>query len=131
MSERITAVNDFVAAGFEVHLNLSPVIVYKDWLKDYRNLLTEVDDTLSPTAKAQLKAEVIFLTHNEHLHEVNLAWHPKAEDLLWTPHNQEAKTSQTGGDNVRYLRGFKGRQVRALHDLMNEVVPYCTVRYAF
>ena len=60
MSERIAAINDFVAAGYEVHLNLSPVILYDGWLEDYRALLTEVDDTLSPTAKAQLKAEVIF-----------------------------------------------------------------------
>ena len=36
-----------------------------------------------------------------------------------------------GGDNVRYRSGFKGRQVRALKDLLAEVVPYCTVRYAF
>ena len=131
MSERINAINDFVAAGYEVHLNLSPVILYDGWLEDYRALLTEVDDTLSPLTKAQLKAEVIFLTHNEQLHEVNLGWHPKAEELLWTPHNQEAKTSQMGGDNVRYRSGFKGRQVRLLKDLMAEVVPYCTVRYAF
>jgi len=35
-------------------------------------LFEEIDDTLSPQLKAQLQAEVIFLTHNEQLHEVTL-----------------------------------------------------------
>ena len=131
MSERIRAVNDFVAAGYEVHLNFSPIILYKGWLKDYADLLSEVDDTLSQKAKAQLKCEVIFLTHNEQLHEVNLGWHPKAEALLWTPDNQEAKVSKMGGKNVRYKRGFKGERVREFKTLLKEKLPYCDVRYAF
>lgn len=131
MSERIGAVNDFVAAGYEVHLNFSPIILYEGWLKDYADLLSEVDDTLSQKAKAQLKCEVIFLTHNEQLHEVNLGWHPKAEELLWTPDNQEAKVSKMGGKNVRYKRGFKGERVREFKTLLKEKLPYCEVRYAF
>ncbi|MCU0626675.1 MAG: spore photoproduct lyase family protein, partial [Gemmatimonadaceae bacterium] len=108
MAERIAAVNDFVAAGWEVHLNFSPVIAYDGWLDDWRALLREVDDVLSPAAKAQLACEVIFLTHNAALHEVNLGWHPGAERLLWTPEWQERKRSETGGDNVRYRTGLKG-----------------------
>jgi spore photoproduct lyase len=131
MGERIGAINDFVAAGYEVHLNFSPVILYEGWLQDYAELCEELDDVLSEAAKAQLKAEVIFLTHNAQLHEVNLGWHPKAETLLWTPETQEAKTSQMGGENVRYQRGFKGKQVAALRDLLRQKLPYCAVRYAF
>ena len=129
--ERIAAVNDFVAAGYEVHVNFSPVILYEGWLKDYGALFGEIDATLSSEAKAQLKCEVIFLTHNESLHEVNLGWHPKAEELLWTPHNQETKVSQTGGNNVRYRRGFKGKKVAEFKTLLAERLPYCEVRYAF
>ena len=76
-------------------------------------------------------AEVIFLTHNEKLHEVNLGWHPKAEQLLWTPETQQAKWSQTGGRNVRYRTGFKGERVRELTDLIAERTPWLRVRYAF
>jgi hypothetical protein len=46
------------------------------------------------------------VTHNDRLHEVNLGWHPRAEQLLWTPATQEPKRSQTGGSNVRYRRGW-------------------------
>jgi spore photoproduct lyase len=131
VSQRIAAVNDFVGAGYEVHLNFSPVIIYDGWKEDYAQLLTEIDDVLSIEAKAQLKVEVIFLTHNASLHEVNLGWHPKAEALLWTPETQEAKTSQMGGENVRYRRGFKGQQVALLNALIAQRMPYCRVRYAF
>lgn len=52
IAERIGAINDFVAAGYEVHLNFSPVIVYEGWQSDYAELFTELDDVLSPTEGA-------------------------------------------------------------------------------
>ena len=62
MNERIAAINDFVAAGYEVHVNFSPVIVHEDWEAEWKALFAELHATLSPVAKAQLKCEVIFLT---------------------------------------------------------------------
>lgn len=131
ISDRLAAINDFVEAGYEVHLNFAPVIYTDTWLPDYEQLLEQIDDTLSPQAKAQLQAEVIFLTHNDRLHEVNLGWHPQAEELLWQPELQETKYSQTGGKNVRYKRGFKGTLVEALCQLLRSRLPYCQIRYTF
>lgn len=131
IADRIATVNDFVEAGYEVHLNFAPVIYDDNWLQDYEQLFQQIDDTLSPQAKNQLKAEVIFLTHNDRLHEVNLGWHPQGEQLLWQPDLQETKYSQTGGRNVRYKRGFKGTLVEALCQLIEHRLPYCTIRYAF
>ncbi|GGK35463.1 spore photoproduct lyase family protein [Deinococcus malanensis] len=129
--ERLAAINDFVGAGYEVHLNFSPVIVYEGWTTAYTELFRQVDAALSPQAKAQLAAEVIFLTHNAGLHEVNLGWHPKAERLLWTPQWQETKRSEYGGENLRYRRGLKGQAVKHFTTLLRRELPYCTVRYAF
>ena len=131
ISERIKAINEFVEAGYEVHLNFSPVIYYEGWLADYAQLFQEIDDTLNDRARAQLKCEVIFLTHNDLLHEVNLAWHPKGEDLLWRPELQETKFSQTGGKNLRYKRGLKGQMVKEFTELLRAELPYCEIRYAF
>ncbi len=131
IAERIAAVNDFVDAGYEVHLNFSPVILTPTWESDWAELLRQVDDVLSPAAKAQLAAEVIFLTHNEPLHEVNLGWHPRAEDLLWRPDLQEQKVSQNGAVNVRYRSGMKGQLVERFRELVAEHLPSCTIRYAF
>jgi spore photoproduct lyase family protein len=131
MPDRIGAINDFVDAGYEVHLNFSPVIYYENWREDYRELFRQIDDVLSPDAKAQLKAEVIFLTHNEQLHEVNLRWHPKAEEFLWRPELQESKVTTAGGDAVRYRHGWKGQLVGTFRRLLGKHLPYCPIRYAF
>ena len=131
VAERIAAIDDFVAAGYEVHVNLSPVVVKDGWLEEWDELLQQLDDGIGPAAKSQLAAEVIFLTHNDRLHEVNLGWHPKGEELLWRPDLQQPKRSQTGGWNVRYRTGEKGRYVAALTELLAVRVPYCRIRYAF
>lgn len=131
MAERIAAINDFVDAGYDVHLNFSPVIMTDTWLADWSTLLHQIDDTLSAAAKQQLAAEMIFLTHNAALHEVNLGWHPTGEDLIWTPTSQEAKVSQNGAENIRYRYDLKARGVAALTALVEEIMPYCRIRYAF
>ena len=131
VAERVAAINEFVEAGWEVHLNFSPVIVYEGWTRDYAELFRVVDATLSERAKAQVAAEVIFLTHNDALHHVNLGWHPKAEEYLWTPRWQEAKTSENGAVNVRYAKHLKAKMVAALRALLAQELPYCPVRYAF
>ncbi|WP_238993607.1 spore photoproduct lyase family protein [Nocardioides caldifontis] len=131
ITDRIAAIDDFVEAGYEVHLNFSPVVVHEGWLEEWAELFEQIDAGTNAASKAQLAAEVIFLTHNEGLHEVNLGWHPRGEELLWRPDLQQAKRSQSGQWNVRYKSPWKGTWVSRLTDLMAEKVPYCRVRYAF
>ena len=86
---------------------------------------------LDPKVKDQLAAEVIFLTHNDKLHDINLGWHPKGEEYLWTPELQETKYSETGGRNLRYKRGFKSDIVESFCTLLMKTLPACRIRYAF
>lgn len=131
ISDRIEVMNDFVAAGYEVNVNFSPVVVYEGWLADWSLLFDELNDNLNERTKQQLVAEIIFLTHNEDLHNINLGWHPKAEQVLWVPQMQEVKYSENGGRNVRYKSGYKGGLVKSLVELVNTKLPYCKIRYAF
>lgn len=131
VAARIAAVDDFVEAGYEVHLNLSPVVLRDGWEGAWAALLQRLDDELSPAAKAQAAAEVILLTHNRDLHEVNLGWHPQAEDLLWRPELQQPKRSQNGQDNVRYRNDIKRDGVRRLYRLVEQHAPWLRIRYAF
>ena len=131
VADRIAAIDDFVAAGYEVHVNFSPVIVADGWLEQWTELFAQLRDGIGEAAQRQLAAEIIFLTHNEQLHEVNLGWHPKAEQVLWRPDLQEPKRSQTGGLNVRYRSGAKRGYLDQLQAALARTLPSCTVRYAF
>ncbi|MFF3488000.1 spore photoproduct lyase family protein [Streptomyces sp. NPDC002701] len=129
--ERIAAAADFLDAGYEVHFNLSPVVLRPGWERDWADLLTHLDDVLPSRVKAQAAAEVIMLTHNQSLHEVNLGWHPRAEDLLWQPEIQETKRSQNGALNVRYDLETKRQALARMRHLLAEHAPWLRIRYAF
>jgi spore photoproduct lyase len=131
IADRIAALDDFVAAGYEVHLNFSPVIVHDGWLEQWAELFDQIASGTNEATRRQLACEIIFLTHNEALHEVNLGWHPKGEELLWRPDLQQVKRSESGQWNVRYRAGHKGRYVDQLTALLADRLPTCRVRYAF
>ena len=59
--DRIKAIDAFIDAGYDVHVNYSPVIVYDGWLEDYAYLFDLMDTYVD--YKDQVLAEVIFLTH--------------------------------------------------------------------
>ncbi|MFE5190616.1 spore photoproduct lyase family protein [Streptomyces sp. NPDC056628] len=131
VADRIAAAADFLDAGYEVHFNLSPVVVRPGWEDAWAGLLRHLDDVLPARVKEQAAAEVIMLTHQQELHEVNLGWHPRAEDVLWRPEIQQAKRSQNGARNVRYRNGIKGESVATLRALIDRHASWLRVRYAF
>ncbi|MGW0606828.1 spore photoproduct lyase family protein [Streptomyces sp. NPDC002640] len=129
--DRVAAAADFLDAGYEVHFNLSPVVLRPGWQQDWADLLDHLDDVLPARVKQQAAAEIIMLTHNQQLHEVNLGWHPRAEDLLWQPAAQETKRSENGAVNVRYAREVKRDALARLRELIAVHAPWLRVRYAF
>ncbi|MFE2475228.1 spore photoproduct lyase family protein [Streptomyces sp. NPDC059389] len=131
VEQRIAAAADFLEAGYEVHFNLSPVVVRPGWEQDWGQLLRHMDDVLPPAVKEQTAAEVIMLTHNKDLHELNLAWHPRAEEVLWRPDLQQAKRSENGSENVRYRNRDKAAAVDSVRRLVASNAPWLRIRYAF
>jgi len=132
IEERLQAINQFYEAGYEVHVNFSPVIVYgKAWRDDYKALFKQLDSIVKPEVKAQMKCEVIFLTHNKAQHEANLNINPKAEQFLWQPEWQEGKKSKMGGDNIRYQHQLKSKMIDIFKQIHQETIPWCGIRYIF
>lgn len=112
-------------AGYDVHYNLSPIIIYKGWEKDWEKLL----DFLALN-KLQRPVEVIFLTHNEQKHLKNInSGDYKAEKFLWNPSLQEDKVSQYGGNNVRYSLAYKPKFVSTMKEMLED--RDFTIRYIF
>lgn len=127
--DRIEAIDRFVDAGYDVHINFSPVIVTAGWLDKYRELFEMVDSKVK--SKDKVKAEVIFLTHNEGKHEYNLQHSLPGEHLLWRPEIQEDKISQYGGKNIRYKVSLKADYIKRWTKLHDEIIDWNTIRYIF
>ena len=129
--DRIQAINTFIEAGYDVHINFSPVIVTDNWLEEYKDLFQLVDILINDSYKNQVKSEVIFLTHNKNKHIDNLNNNVKGEDLLWNPEIQENKISQDGGINIRYKHNLKYQYIDEFKKIHNEIIPWNVIRYIF
>lgn len=132
ISDRIRSVNNLVEAGYEVHFNFSPIIIYGDdleWRRDWVELWKEIDDVLTDEAKRQLMCEVFFLTHSVALHDINMRWNPKGEEFLWAPEIQVPK--KTAPDTVVYDYTMRRRELERFTGGLKKYLPYCPVRYSF
>jgi spore photoproduct lyase len=131
--ERLSAIQEFRNAGYQVHLNFSPVIVHDNWLHHYEGLFRDIANM----AKYRnwdydtVKAEVIFLTHNEEKHRYNVEHKLPGEEFLWTPKIQEGKISQYGGRNVRYEHNRKADYIKQFIQIHDSIIPWNTIRYCF
>lgn len=129
--DRIKAVNRFKAAGYDVHLNYSPVVVYDGWEKDYTELFKLVDKHVDPKYKPNVLAEVIFLTHNLKKHFYNIDHDIPGERLLFNPEIQEGKKSTYGGDNLRYKIPLKTKWINQFKSLHKQHIKWNKIRYIF
>lgn len=131
--QRVQAITNFRFAGYDVHLNFSPVIVHDNWLESYEILFHQINYIAKSEGwnNESVKAEVIFLTHNEEKHKYNLANKLPGEELLWVPKLQEGKVSQYGGKNLRYEHNRKADYIKQFVELHDEIIPWNTIRYVF
>ena len=127
--DRIKAINKFRKAGYDVHINYSPVVYYDDFKKDYLELFELVDDHVID--KKNVLSEVIFLTHNEDKHKHNVNNNYKSENLLWNPDLQETKVSSYGGINVRYKHKLKYEFINEFKDMHKSRISWNKIRYIF
>lgn len=128
---RIRSINNLVAAGYEVHLNFSPIILYnaEEWAREWKETWQEIDDVLTPQAKEQLACEAFFLTHSPELHAINSVWNPRGEEILWQPSFQTQKATKE--DLLVYNYDLKNKALRWFLEGLQKHLPYCRVRYSF
>ena len=129
--DRIKAINKYYDAGYDVHVNYSPIIMYDDHTDDYNELFELIDKHVNNEIKPNVKAESIFLTHNEKMHKHNVDNNIKGEDYLWKPGIQESKMSQYGGKNIRYKYKIKRKYINDFTNNHRNIIPWQTIRYIF
>ena len=127
--DRILAIDAFTFAGYNVHVNFSPIIVYDGWLNDYFELFRLMDKYIE--IKENVLAECIFLTHNIERHKLNLKNNANTEIDLWMPNVQETKISEYGCENIRYNYKLKREYIKQFKELHDRVIPWNKIRYIF
>lgn len=127
--ERIRAIDRFIDAGYDVHINFSPVIVERHWLDKYAELFHVINENV--VNKDKVKCEVIFLTHNYQKHLYNVQHNLPGEQLLYKPGIQEEKTNLRGNRAIRYERHLKNMYVQQFKELHSHSIDWCTIRYIF
>ena len=63
------------------NVNIAPCYLLRRLPAGLANPFIEMNDVLDDETKKQLATEIIFLTHNEQLHNVNMLWHPTGEAI--------------------------------------------------
>ena len=130
--ERIKAINLFYKAGYDVHINFSPIIILPGTKRMYQELFRQVNELIEDDIKHKVLAECIMLTHNEGMHQYNLDQGlTEVEDLLWNPDVQEYKTSSYGSKNIRYKWQIKNKYIADFVKLHDEIIPWNRIRYIF
>ena len=129
--DRIKAINDFKAAGWDVHINLSPIIAKKGSSELYRELFELLNTHVEDKYKDSIESECIFLTYSKKSYDRNELENPLANDLCWTPEYQENKNSTYGKNRIRYQWQTKQTLVRLFTELHKECIPWSNIRYIF
>jgi len=108
---------------FEVHINFSPIIYEADWKDEYRKLFKRITQE-----GLEFKSECIFLTYTDTQAKVNSA---DVNELCYVPDMQELKTSQYGGDVLRYRHQVKSIMIQKFKEMYAEHFDLSTIRYIF
>lgn len=78
LNTRVEAINKLAEAGYQVGILIAPIILIKDWQKEYVELFTFLADNLSTKVKKQLFFEMIFMTYSYVQNAINTEAFPNA-----------------------------------------------------
>lgn len=102
LEARIHALNALHASGYPIGLLIAPVIFLDGWETMYSQLLETLAGQLSPSAKKNLKIEIIFMTYSYVHRMINAQAFPNAVSLY-----NETQMTGRGMGKYHYRAGLK------------------------
>ena len=118
VADRIPEINRLKDLGWEVHVNYSPLIFYKKWKEDYRELFKMVKDIAGVN-----KCEVIALTNHANQMARSSA---EARELMSLSYEVKNKSGV-----MRYPLKHKTRLLEEFKELYSQYFNLDTIRYIF
>lgn len=118
IESRIKDISRLKELGWEVHINYSPVIIYKDFRKEYKNLFSQVKDVAGEN-----KCEVIFLTnHPNQMERVS----GLASEMMFQSNQVKNKMGV-----MRYPLDYKSKAIEIFKNEYSNFFDLNTIRYIF
>tara|TARA_R110000796_G_scaffold5670_3_gene20877 strand:+ start:3163 stop:3996 length:834 start_codon:yes stop_codon:yes gene_type:complete len=118
IESRIRDINRLKDLGWEVHINYSPVIIYKNFRKEYQDLFQEVKNVAGDN-----KCEVIFLTN----HPMQME---RVEGLASEMMGKSNQVKNASGV-MRYPLDYKRKAVSIFKEEYSKVFDVESIRYIF
>lgn len=130
IEDRLKSINKLVDRGFEVHINLSPIVVTDKFEEEYEQLFQLINDALSDKAKEQMAYEIIFVTHEKIVDENMKSYIPKAFDMICAgPARLEPKWNKP--NIFSYTKDRKKFLKEKINSMVDKYTPYARIRYMF
>lgn len=121
---RIDAINKLVEAGYIVGILVAPIILVDNWKILYKELLEELNTSLTEKAKKQVFFELIFMTYSYVHNAINHDAFPNAIEL----YNKEIMTGR-GKGKYAYKPEVKEEAKKYMEDLMHKFFPNNEIKY--
>ena len=121
---RIGAINKLVEAGYIVGILIAPIILVDNWKILYEELLKQIQERLTDTAKKQVFFELIFMTYSYVHNAINQEAFPNAINL----YNKEIMTGR-GKGKYMYKPIIKEEAKKYMEDLMHKYFPNNEIKY--
>jgi spore photoproduct lyase len=118
VESRIHDIKRLKNLGWEVHINYSPVIIYKDFRKEYRNLFSQVKEIAGEN-----KCEVIFLTNHPNQME-------RVDGLALEMMHKSSQVKNKMGV-MRYPLDYKAKAIQVFKNEYANFFDLKTIRYIF
>jgi spore photoproduct lyase len=129
LRHRLAAIGRLVAAGYLVDVLVRPVMIYAGWEADYRTMLLQMNDVLSPHAGV-LSMEVALHRFSAREKAAILSFHPESS----LPLEESARVERGGqfGQRTFVYPSELARQVRDFfRDNAGDVLPGLTLKRVY
>lgn len=124
LSKRIEAANALFASGYQVGINIAPIILLDNWETHYRALLETLREGLNPELKKKLFFELIFMTYGYAHQQINPEAFPNAY-----PFFQKEKMRPKGRGKLCYKAEYRVPAEEWFSQILTLLFPYAKISY--
>lgn len=124
LDERIKAANKMYRAGYKVGINIAPIILIKDWRRNYKKLIKELHDKLNKEMHDKIFFELIFMTYGYANDIINKEAMPNVYNVF-----DKNIMRPKGRGKYCYKQDIRNEAESYIFDEISKYFPYAKISY--